>query len=362
MTAIIIVFSVLFAAICIGVQILISKSNALAFCNYSDDGLNSFKWKFGSISILILYAYNLINNIISITKAYPADWTSGDLEEELGTAFAYIFSLLIIISYITLAIFLLKKLKKLAILSSATIIILSVFNSVFIKTINIQYSYFSLLPYIVVLLSLIVVIAATSGKSMIFYHYQKLFKLAPCFILLDILNIVITKLMLNRHFLSIDLFIDVIIIFLKFAAFYCIFNTLISSIKQSSELQNGNETISNKEKLILSLSILILPLFIWILSTISKVWLFVSLILLAIAVPIVIVATKDSATKTKVIALICTFSAVIGLCVIAKIAPKNNDEFDPYKCHWCDGYGFYVTEKGGKAKMCSHCNGTGERN
>ena len=61
-------------------------------------------------------------------------------------------------------------------------------------------------------------------------------------------------------------------------------------------------------------------------------------------------------------------AVVIGIIVatmvisLSHFMPTNNEKFNPDKCYWCEGEGFYMTEKGGKVYKCSHCNGTGKRN
>ena len=120
MAAIIIVLTVIFAAISIGAQIFISNKFSLTFID-DDNNLNSSKVKIGAIILLILNAYSFIQFTISLFSMYSEDWIVYDVEEGLGLAFSHIFSLLIITSYIAFAIFLLKKNKLLALLSSASL-------------------------------------------------------------------------------------------------------------------------------------------------------------------------------------------------------------------------------------------------
>lgn len=354
MTAIIIVFTVIFAAISIGTQILISNKFSPTFID-DDNNLNSSKVKTGAIILLILNAYSFIRFTISLFSTYSEDWIAYDMEEELGLAFSHIFSLLIIISYIAFAIFLLKKNKRLALLSSASIIIISVFDAIFIKTTTIMSAYISLLPSLLVLFSFIILFTP--------FHidHQKVVKATPFLFLLGIINTIVS--VINLGVFDINNALSLVTTVLRTVAFLLMFNAVAPSIKNAENENKAPLSISNKKTILIVLSIIIFPLVVSLLSSIGKVWLFVSLILLAISVPCVIAATKDSTVKTKSIALICTFSVVIGLCVISKFTPHNNEEFDPNKCYWCEGEGFIWTDENFTDLIpCSHCHGTGKRN
>ena len=341
MTAIIIIFTVIFAAISIGAQIWISNNYSLTFID-DDNNLNSSKVKTGAIILLILNAYSFIRFTISLFSTYSEDWIAYDMGEELGLAFSHIFSLLIIISYIAFAIFLLKKNKRLALLSSAWIIIISVFDAIFIKTTTVMSGYISLLPSLLVLFSFIILFTP--------FHigHQKVVKATPFLFLLGIFDI--------NNALSLATTV------LEIVAFLLIFNAVVPSLKNAENENNAPLSISNKKTILIVLSIFIFPLVVSLLSSIGKVWLFVSLILLAISVPCVIVATKDSTVKTKSIALICAFSVAIGICVVAKLSQSNYTDPDGIdgwtQCYKCDktgkvrnDLGYYVT--------CPRCDGVG---
>lgn len=83
----------------------------------------------------------------------------------------------------------------------------------------------------------------------------------------------------------------------------------------------------------------------------------VSVILTLVAVAIIFVREGKN---SKMILIVCLVVALI-FTFIMNALPKNNEEFDPNKCYWCEGEGFYITEKGGDVKKCSHCNGSGKR-
>lgn len=351
MTAIIIVLSVIFAAISIGTQILISNKFSPTFID-DDNNLNSSKVKTGAIILLILNAYSFIRFTISLFSTYSEDWIAYDMEKELGLAFSHIFSLLIIISYIAFAIFLLKKNKRLALLSSASIIILSVFDAIFIQTTTIMIGYISFLPSLLVLFSFIILFTP--------FHigHQKVVKATPFLFLLGIINNIVY--VINLGVFDINIALSLAITVLKIVAFLLMFNAVAPSLKNA---ENENKApLSNKKTILIVLSIFIFPLVVSLLSSIGKVWLFVSLVLLAISVPGVIVATKNSTVKTKSIALICTFSVVIGICVGAKLFPSNYTDPDGTdgwtQCYKCDKTG-KVRNKLGYYVTCPRCDGVG---
>lgn len=89
----------------------------------------------------------------------------------------------------------------------------------------------------------------------------------------------------------------------------------------------------------------------------SIVFAIFSTILTLVAVCIILVREGKN---SKTVLIICLIVALIFTFII-NVLPKNDEKFDPNKCYWCDGEGFYVTEKGGDAKICSHCNGSGKR-
>ena len=353
MIALIIVFSFIFAAISIGAQIFISNNLSLKFID-DDSTLNSSKVKIGAIILLILNAYSLIKSTISLFSTYSKDWIAFDMGEELGIAFSRIFSLLIIISYITFGIFLLIGIKRLALLSSASIIIISIFDAIFIKTTTITSGYISLLPSLLVLFSFIILFTP--------FHigHQKVVTATPFLFLLGIINTIVN--VINLGVFDINNALSLATTVLRIVAFLLMFNTVAPSLKNAENENKAPLSISNKKTILIVLSIFIFPLVVSLLSSIGKVWLFVSLILLSISVPIVIAATKDSTVKTKSIALICTFSVVIGICVVAKLFPSgytDPDGIDGWtQCYKCDKTG-KVRNDLGSYVTCPRCDGVG---
>lgn len=67
---------------------------------------------------------------------------------------------------------------------------------------------------------------------------------------------------------------------------------------------------------------------------------------------------KNRLFYSNVIA-ICLAIALIISAMVAFI-PRNTEEYDPYKCYWCEGSGMYVDEYG-RLHYCSHCHGSGKR-
>ena len=358
MTAIIITFSILLAAISIGGQIIISKTKLVSFCSNDNENLRSYKTKICAIILLAINLYNLIQKVIVLTKEYTSDWVVWDAEEALGRVFEHIFAILIIITYISLGIFLLKRLQTLAITSLASIIIFSIFDSIFVRTSDIFYCYLQLLPTTLVLGSFLFILLTINKKIKVDYYFQKIIVFSP---LLFLLKLIYSRRIPLRHI--IERYLLYITIILEIIVFLIIFNELIKNIQRQGNNYGKSMIISKRQTIILIVSILILPSIIALLSSIEKLWLFIALIILAIAIPIVIAATVNSSIRTRIIAITCTLSLVVGFCFLVKFLPNNPDnteEFDPYMCHWCGGNGIYITEEG-KTRICSHCNGSGER-
>ncbi|MBQ3016750.1 MAG: hypothetical protein IJD79_08230 [Clostridia bacterium] len=342
MLTLIILFSVVFATISIGAQIFISKK-----CDNSDDIPDSSKIKAGAIILLVLNAYTLIKTVINLTIRYPANYTMYDVEEELGLMFVYSFSILIIISYIAFSIFLLMKSKTLAVLSSVFIIFITLFNAIIVRTTTILSSYISLLPTLLVLSSFAIIFAP------IRIGYQKIIKATPYLLLLDIINTIIH--IINAGF-SFDIVISILTIILEVAAFILIFNFIEPSLESNENAENKMITLSQKQGLLLIFAILIFPLIIALISSIGKVWLFVSFILLAVAVPFVVLYTQGLNIKTRIAAVAIILAIVIGLCLIVRFVPDSDSGGD--KCVSCGGVGM-VNDGFLDFKTCPTCRGTG---
>ena len=186
----IIAISLIFAAGCFGVLKLFSS-------NFSDNEANQElalpKIKSASIIFLILNVYSLIQTVNSIAKRYAFFEGTNDIEGELGRVFVCIFSLLIVLVSIMQVIFLLKKKLGCVIAVSTTIIVLQLFNVIFVDTIDVYTSYFLLLPSIVTLVLFRMALLCLKGESK-YFCYAKLFKIAPYFTLLKFLsNVFILK-------------------------------------------------------------------------------------------------------------------------------------------------------------------------
>ena len=340
---IIIIFSIVLVAIFAGLPILFSRS----FITNKNENLGTTKIKIGAIILLAVNAYQLILSIKNATGDFP----------NFQLVLDNVFSLSIILLYILLGISLLTKLSKLVILSSLELVVFSVFQYIFLRSTAIYYYYIDLLPTVVVLTCLAIALAGASGNTKFFMRFPLLIKIAPFFMLLRLLHMIpqissITFIQLSVIGISIRVVV--------FVAFYLIFNAIIPLAKASDTTNEENKTSSKKEKVLLGFTIALFPLIVFLLSSIDKVWLLVALVLGIIIIPIAVFTTIDSPIKTRIIAITCSIAVVVGICVFAKVMPKNEEEFDPYMCHWCDGVGFYITEEG-KTRICSHCNGSGER-
>lgn len=348
----IIFISISLTGLIIGAQFV--ASNVLFSSNcYESKYLDSPKIKIAAIALLALDAYNIIQSIRNLVNAYPADWTAwGGFEEEIGIAFGYAFTLILSCLRISLPIFLLIKKQGVSILSAASIVILSTINPILFHPPSLLNCYLSIFPDIVVYSSLAIVMLEFDD---VFGKYTKLLKIAPFLVLLQPLQSIVLAIQYEMPFIQ-----YVLISVIKFISVWIVLNVFV---KKTLEMENETKKSSTIEILIAVILLLLIPIIIWLLSTINKIWMFVALTLMIIAVPVILISTKDDNGKTRATALICTFAVIVGICAIARFIPSgNNEEFDPDKCYWCDGMGLYMIEEGGKLYRCSHCNGTGKRN
>ena len=380
MTVLIIFVAIVFAAIFVGI------ATACTYLFKEKLGLEDIKLSPSRTTLIaasLLVITNLggvIEAIINYAKIYNDAWMSDS--NSFGVIMQQSFGLSIYFLYICIAVALILKSTTFAFGASAATLVFTVFNAIFIQSSELKTvyrEYFGLMPKIMILASLAIMLVAILGQQKIFYRYRKLFKLSPWFLLLsvlcinisvyppmisnpDVLNYLISGNINLQSFTNVTFIFRFVSILINFVAFMLIFKALFLQIAEKKSVCDEQQTVSTKEKIILILSLLLLPIVINLLSSIGKVWLFVALILLVIAVPAVVVTTKNSTAKTKAIALICTFSVVIGLCVVAKLLPSNYTDPDGiagwtqcYKCNKTgkvrNDLGFYVT--------CPRCDGVG---
>ncbi len=380
MTILIIFVAIVFAAIFVGVAVP---------CTYlfkdklqlEDVKLLSSKNTLIAASLLVITNLgSVIEAIINYAKIYNDSWLSDS--NSFGVIMQQSFGLSIYFLYICIAVALILKSTTFSLGASAATLVLTVFNAIFIQSSELKTvyrEYFGLMPKIMILASLTIILVAILGQQKIFYRYKKLFKLSPWLLLFsilcinisvyppmiynpDVLNYLISGNINLQSFTNVTFIFRFVSIIINSVAFMLIFKTLSLQIVENKSVYDEEQTVSTKEKIILILSLLLLPVVVNFLSSISKAWLFGALILLAIAVPAVIVITKNSTAKTKAIALICTFSVVIGLCVVGQLLPSSYTDPDGIEgwtqCYKCkktgkvrNELGFYVT--------CPRCDGVG---
>ena len=336
--------------------LLLVLGKILGFCSFLPlkKDLNSRNIKIASALMIFVNARILLSNLRSAIN-FSLD-TSSNLEATLRSLFSQISSLSIVLLGIGFGVFLLCNQFELATISSALIVGFTLFNNIFLTNVSLIGSYFSFLS-VAAWFSLIIVLLAIIEKTTIFHRYTKWFKAAPYLILLGIINNVFS-LIKNPHF-NLAVIVSFASIILKFLAFWFMFNALESFVPKKST-DSFEVKLTKKEKTLTALSVLIFPTIIYLVSSVDKTWLFVGAVVLAIFLPFALMLA--SSKKSKIIATIITLAIVVALGFVAKIMPKNNEEFDPNKCYWCEGMGFYLVEEGGDLKMCSHCHGTGKRN
>lgn len=380
MTVLIIFVAIVFAAIFVGIAVpctyLFKEKLQL-----EDVKLLSSKNTLIAASLLVITNFgSLIEAIINYAKIYNDSWMSDS--NSFGVIMQQSFGLSIYFLYICIAVALILKSTTFALGSSVATLVFTIFNAIFIQSSELETvhrEYFGLMPKIMILASLTIILVAILGQQKIFYRYKKLFEISPWFLLFSVLCInisvyppmisnpdVLNYLMLGninlQSFTNGTFIFRFLSIIINSIAFMLIFKALTLQILENKSAYAEEQTVSKKEKIILILSLLLFPIVINLLSSISKAWLFGALILLAIAVPAVTVITKNSAAKTKAIALICTFSVVVGLCVVAKLFPSNYTDPDGIdgwtQCYKCNKtgkvknvLGFYVT--------CPSCDGVG---
>ena len=345
--------AILFALIGIGVGAVIVNRRLYSF---RDIQFNSTTLKIGSVFLILINAHLLINMLKSIFSYYIEDLIVYDVGQSIQALFSESFSLAIVLLWISIGIFLLIRNFKFAFLASINVLIFTLFNSIFLINTTLIYAYISLLPTIAVLLSLLLAFVALNGKTNIYHRYSKGIKVAPYLILLEIVNNIIS--LIEHPYFNFSVVIGFAFVILEFLAFWLILNAMISFVTKKST-NSCEAKLTKKENLLITLSVLIFPAIIYFISSIDKTWLFAGGIVLAIFLPIALIVAPSK--KSKVITSIITLAIVIAICLFAKAMPKNDEEFDPNKCYWCEGMGFVLIEEGGDLHRCSHCNGTGKR-
>ena len=309
----------------------------------------------GALILIGIYLYCFIDNISVLTSMYNRSWTSNS--DSLGLAFAQIISLCLIIMSLLTGIWMLSRLSLFIVVSSVLIIGFEIIYSLFFIDASLIYSYFSLLPDVLILLTLIYILIQDGEIRDFFARNIKIFRLVPFVSLFKVIG-VLTSYFLN----SSDAFptLDFVFEIAKAVAFWLILSELINSLSETQDMSFKVNEGSLAEKIVLGVSALVFPLIIYLASSISSVWLFAGSVVFGILITIALLATKGLSTKVRLIVIAGIFAFVIGICLIAKATPKNEEKFDSTKCYWCEGYGFYITDSG-STKVCSKCHGSGKR-
>ena len=303
--------ALMFALISMGVGMFITNRKSYAF---PDIHPIPAAMTIGSIFLILTNVYSLIRMIKSLFSSYTEDLIVYNMGEPIQTFFSQIFSLAIILLYISVGVLLLIKKFKLAFLAVSNIFIFTLVNSIFVSNINLIDAYILILPTVAILTSLLIVFAAVGGKGDTFYRYSKLLKVAPYLSLLNLVNIIFSLIESPRFDASV--IIELALVILSFLAFLWILNTL-ASIATRENTTSVEVKATKKEKIFIILSVLISPAIIYLVSSIDKMWLFVGGVILAIVLPFVLcIETKK---KTKVIAVIITLAIVVLLCVVTKV-------------------------------------------
>ena len=292
MAIIILAIAISFALGSIGIGIFVVNRKAYSFRNIN---IESSKLKAGAICLIAINAYSLINLTKTFFLLYTSDWIVYDIEAEVQTIFTQVFSLAILLLYIAIGIFLLLNHFKWAFASSISALAFTLFKSIFLNNNSIISAYFTILPSVAVLLSIIVIFVAINGKTDFFYHHSKLVKLTPYLILLGLFD-KIFSLISYPHF-SISVVTSFALLALNFFAFWLIVNNLTPLVQKEKPDLCEPQVSKKKHGVLVTLSILILPAIIYLVSSINKTWLFVGGVALALLLPITLACAKTKKVK-----------------------------------------------------------------
>ena len=354
--------AIVFALLSVGVGVFVVNRKAYSFSNID---LSSSKLKVGAICLVLINLYSLIDQTIYLFSSYTSNENVYYVENPVAMKFSSIFSLAIFLLYISIGICLLLKQLNIAFVSSVSALTFTIFKNLFLDSNKLLLSYVTFLPSIAVLLSMIVIFTAANGKTKLFYNYSKLLKVAPYLILTRLLY---TILIAYPDFNS-SVIISLVSVVLNFLAFLLIFNSLTSVVPpQSTDTCEVN--VNKKEKVLVTLTLLISPSIVSLVSSIDKTWLFAGGVVLALLLPITLahVTTK----KAKIIVLIVTLVIVVAVCMFAKFIislDENSNKTEP--CGICGGDGVVTQKLLGDGSgvqngfdtyyRCKGCHGTGTK-
>lgn len=325
MAIIIILLSIVLAILTLGVAFFVSKTNQQINHTMSKINISSSKpIAIGALVLIAASALNIVYIIVELFTEYNANWISNSTS--FAAAISQAISVTILILYIIIGVSLFKQSATLLFISPAVVLILTLIKAMFFqkRLITMVYNeYFVFLPTVIVMISLFVIINAIGGVDKVYLKYQKLIKFAPWLLNFAIINNVICIISPIVRISYIDVAISCIVAIANSIAFALIFKNLIALIKNTNAIEQKAESISNREKWIVALSILLLPLIVNIVS--GKVWLRWTVILVLAALVVVFKLTDAEKASVRKKVLIYTAIIVTILCVVSMLMPKNNN-------------------------------------
>lgn len=360
MTAIIIIGAVVLASIIF----IVARHPDFAMLSKKFD-TNSIKLKTASFILIGLNLYSLVKTIILVANQYSSGWVSN--ADSMLIACAQIFQLTTILLSLLLGIFLLTKLNKFATLSSIALIMFTLADNLFAKKLTIYEGYFTFLPLILVLLSLIFITHAISGKSEIFFRYKKFIILTPYSLLLapvfSIINVVLiaAKNKVDISYLIYNAIFNFVLSALPFVVFLLVFKTLVPLIEEQDT--SNTSIVTTKEKIIVISSVALFPIVIGLLSNLPKGWLFAATIAIVVFISIAFVKTFSENKKIRTISLICATAIAIILSVVSLFIPQyqpiDRDGIPGWhECSKCESTGITKNDSG-IFITCPRCKGVG---
>lgn len=316
------------------------------------------KVKCGSICLIVASAYSPIFLLYECFTNFSL-YHNVNIYYSLSGGLQHAITLL----YITLGIFLLLKKNNYVVISAVAALVLTLFDKIYIQygsLLTFYYDYMNFLPEVIVLTSFVLTILAIKNKTSTICRYKKILKFVPYTLLLSVISPIL-DIIKNGYISVIYSIVPIVLCLIKFVAFLLIFKSLILQIKDADLKSSEKQSFTKKEIIILISTIILLPPVINLFATIAKTWFLAGSILFAFLLVAILKNTTGERKKARCIGILVSLALSVGICLIAFALPSNDEEFDPGKCGWCDGYGFVqsVTDENG-VDRCSHCHGTGK--
>ena len=324
MALIVILLSVVLSILALAVGFVFSKSNRSINDLCTKIRLTTSKQT--TIGAGILIASSLLSALYSITylfTQYSADWVSNSTS--LMSAVSQAFSITILVLSVVLGIALLQKSATLLFISPSLILVLTVIKSVFIDKgtlAKIYREYFVFLPMVAVMLSLLMLVSALGGTDKAFFKFKKIINMTPWLLLLTILNNGLN--IISARTFHISTAISCICVVLNVIAYIFIFKAFTATVESTSSGINKSAVPSKKEKLIIVLSALLLPLIVNIVS--GKALLRYTIIIVAVCLVAVFKLTENEKTHVRKKALICAAVIVGILCAVSMVLPSPDTQ------------------------------------